>query len=197
MVCAQNAGTKEGEEKDLIKESEKVSLGQVKRRKKKPWKLMVRPKMRTGTIQRERKEETKEIIAAIPNEDNDDNVIFVIDVISDQEHCQEDPVDFKKDEDLTNESEIEEEHVQVSIEGDNGDNTEEVQVPIEGDNDDDTEELQVPIEGNNDHKLVKDDDTFDFDISDSQLKELGLCEEDMEQLNSEGDKEACPSGQGV
>ena len=61
----------------------------------------------------------------------------------------------------------------------------------------DTEELQVPIEGNNDHKLVKDDDTFDFDISDSQLKELGLCEEDMERLNSEGDKEACPSGQGV
>ena len=39
-----------GEEKDLIKESEKLSLGQVKRRKKKPWKLMVRPKMRTGTI---------------------------------------------------------------------------------------------------------------------------------------------------
>ena len=50
MVCAQNAGMKEGEEKDLIKESEKLSLGQVKRRKKKPWKLMVRPKMRTGTI---------------------------------------------------------------------------------------------------------------------------------------------------
>ena len=44
---------------------------------------------------------------------------------------------------------------------------------------------------------MKGDDTFDFDISDSQLKELGLCEEDMEQLNSEGDKEACPSGQGV
>ena len=30
-----------------------------------------------------------------------------------------------------------------------------------------------------------------------QLKELGSCEEDMERLNSEGDKEACPSGQGV
>ena len=44
---------------------------------------------------------------------------------------------------------------------------------------------------------MKDDDTFDFDISDSQLKELGSCEEDMERLNSEGDKEACPSGQGV
>ena len=57
---------------------------------------------------------------------------FVIDVISDQELCQEDPIDFKKDEDLTNESEVEEEHVQVFIEGDNGDNTEEVQVPIEG-----------------------------------------------------------------
>ena len=120
--------------------------------------------MRTGTIQRERQEETKEITATVSNEDNDDNVIFVIDVISDQELCQEDLIDFKKDEDLTNESEVEEEHVQVSIEGDNGDNTEKVQVPIEGDNDDDTEELQVPVEGNNDHKLVKDDDTFDFDI---------------------------------
>ena len=44
---------------------------------------------------------------------------------------------------------------------------------------------------------MKDDDTFDFGISDSQLKELCLCEENMEQLNSEGDKEACLSGQGV
>ena len=159
MVCAQSAGTKEAEEKDLIEESEKE--------KEKAMEVDDETEnVHRDNLEREKGGE-KEITAAVSNEGNDDNVIFVIDVIGSRELCEEDLVNLKKDEKLKNESEIEE--VQV----------------------------QVPIEGDDDHKLVKDDDTFDFGISDSQLKELCLCEENMEQLNSEGDKEACLSGQGV
>ena len=225
MVCAQSAETKEGEEKDLIEESEKDEPSQEKEKEKAMEVGDETENAHRENLEREKGGE-KEITAAVSNEDND-NVIFVIDVIGSQELCEEDPVDFKKDEKLKNESEVEEvqvhvpsegdndddteavqvpiegenedntEAVQVPIEGENEDNTEAVQVPIEGENDDNTEAVQVPIEGDNDHKLVKDDDIFDFGISDSQLRELGSCEEDMEQLNSEGDKEACLSGQGV
>ena len=181
MVCAQSAVTKEGEEKDLIEESEKDKPSQEKEKEKAMEVDDETKNVHGDNLEREKGGE-KEITAAISNEDNDDNVIFVIDVVGSQELCEEDLVNLKKDEKLKNESEVEE--VQVHV-------------PIEGDNDDNTEAVQVPIEGNNDHKLVKDDDIFDFGISDSQLRELGSCEEDMEQLNSEGDREACLSGQGV